>query len=89
MAQITDLVQSVTNLEELIEIVVRLYKPRDTATFVVEKDNGVSIQRSRRAENNAVYALLKSLFADFGYTNLSDEHRQILAGCTGEGEITD
>ncbi|MCA8592384.1 SAM-dependent methyltransferase, partial [Escherichia coli] len=51
--------------------------------------DGVSIQKTRRAANNAAVNLLNSLPPGFDGAKLTDEQRQILAGYTGEGGLTD
>ncbi|HBB7789397.1 TPA: helicase SNF2, partial [Escherichia coli] len=82
-------ISEASSLGELIEIVSRLHKLRAVATFGVRKADGVSIQKTRRAANNAAVNLLNSLPPGFDGAKLTDEQRQILAGYTGEGGLTD
>ncbi|HCS6315415.1 TPA: DEAD/DEAH box helicase family protein [Escherichia coli] len=82
-------ISEASSLGELIEIVSRLHKLRAVATFGVKKVDGVSIQKTRRAANNAAVELLNSLPPGFDGAKLTDEQRQILAGYTGEGGLTD
>ncbi|MES4272376.1 SNF2-related protein [Escherichia coli] len=89
MDKIIDSISQATSIGALIEIVSRLHKPRSVATFGVKKVDGVSIQKTRRAANNAAVDLLNSLPPGFDGAKLTDEQRQILAGYTGEGGLTD
>lgn len=89
MDQLLETINAATSVDRLIEIVSRLHKPRAVATFGVKKVEGVSIQRTRRAANDAAVALLNSLPSGFDGAQLTDEQRQILAGYTGEGGLTD
>lgn len=89
MDQIIKLVHSASSVDELITLVSSLHKKRTSADFGVTKEEGVSIQRTRRAANNAAISLLDSLPANFDGSQLTDEQRQILAGYTGEGGLTD
>ncbi|MES3745175.1 SNF2-related protein, partial [Escherichia coli] len=89
MDNIIDSISQATSIGALIEIVSRLHKPRSVATFGVKKVDGVSIQKTRRAANNAAVDLLNSLPPGFDGAKLTDEQRQILAGYTGEGGLTD
>lgn len=89
MDKIIDSISQATSIGALIEIVSRLHKPRAVVTFGVKKVDGVSIQKTRRAANNAAVNLLNSLPPGFDGAKLTDEQRQILAGYTGEGGLTD
>lgn len=59
-------------------------KKRKPVIFGVSKENGVSIERTRKAANEKALALLNSLPDG---AQLTDEQRQTLAGYTGEGGI--
>ncbi|MDV1094927.1 SNF2-related protein [Raoultella ornithinolytica] len=89
MDQLLETINAATSVNRLIEIVSRLHKPRAVAAFGVKKIEGVSIQKTRRAANSAAVALLNSLPPGFDGAQLTDEQRQVLAGYTGEGGLTD
>lgn len=89
MEQLLETINAATSVSRLIEIISRLRKPRAAVAFGVTKVDGVSIQKTRRAANDAAVALLNSLPSGFDGNQLTDEQRQILAGYTGEGGLTD
>lgn len=80
-------VQSAGSIEDLIKLVMRLHKRRAVAAFGITKEDGVSIQRARRAANDAAVDLLNALPANFDGNKLTDEQRQVLARYSGEGGL--
>lgn len=77
-----------SSFDDLIKIVQSLATAaRAKVTFGVTKEQGVSIERTRKAANAAAISLLQSLPEDFDGINLTDEQRATLAGYTGEGGI--
>ncbi|ECN6793080.1 helicase SNF2 [Salmonella enterica subsp. enterica serovar Typhimurium] len=89
MDKLLNSINAATSIGGLIDLISRLHKPRAIAAFGVKKVDGVSIQKTRRAANNAAVNLLNSLPPGFDGSQLTDEQRQILAGYTGEGGLTD
>jgi hypothetical protein len=87
--QILETINDAVSVGRLIEILSLLHKQRAIAEFGVKKIDGVSLQRTRRAANDAAVSLLNSLPAGFDGNQLSEEQRQILAGYTGEGGLAD
>ncbi|MCU3341325.1 SNF2-related protein [Enterobacter hormaechei subsp. hoffmannii] len=77
------------SLDEIVTLILRLRKSRAVAQFGIVKEEGVSIQRARRAANNAAMRLLQELPENMDGNKLTDEQRQVLAGYTGEGGLTD
>ncbi|EPL8679418.1 hypothetical protein N0P70_005411 [Klebsiella michiganensis] len=87
MDQLRHQIIAATSIEGLIKIVSRLHKPREVSPFGVKKVEGVSLQRTRRAANDAAVSLLESLPVGFDGNKLTDDQRRILAAYTGEGGL--
>lgn len=78
-----------SSFDDLIRIVESLATAsRAKVPFGVSKEQGVSIERTRKAANAAAISLLQSLPDDFNGINLTDEQRRTLAGYTGEGGLS-
>lgn len=87
--QLSEAIGGASTLSELITAILRARKVRSVVQFGIEKESGVSIQRARRQANNDAMRLLNELPQNFNGNNLSAEQREILAGYTGEGGLTD
>lgn len=77
-----------SSFDELLRIVQSLATAeRPKVVYGVTKEQGVSIERTRRNANAAAINLLSSLPDDYDGINLTDDERRTLAGYTGEGGI--
>nr|WP_225988002.1 SNF2-related protein [Leclercia adecarboxylata] len=86
---VLDQLDGAGSLDEIINLILRLRKMRKVAQFGIVKEDGVSIQRARRSANNAAMRLLQELPENVDGNKLTDEQRQVLAGYTGEGGLSD
>lgn len=86
---VLDQLDDAGSLEEIVNLILRLRKVRKVAQFGIVKEDGISIQRARRTANNDAMRLLQELPDNADGNKLTDEQRQVLAGYTGEGGLTD
>ncbi|MEE9647929.1 SNF2-related protein [Enterobacter soli] len=83
--RMADAIQACDSVSEIIRFLRALVAvKRKPVAFGVTKEDGISIERTRKAANERALSLLSSLQDG---AVLTDEQRQTLAGYTGEGGI--
>ncbi|MEG5932526.1 SNF2-related protein [Enterobacter hormaechei] len=76
-----------TSVGDIIQIIKSALLKRTPVEYGVRKEQGVSLERSRKAANKAAIEKLQELENLPAGAELTDEDRQVLARYTGEGGI--